>query len=284
LEFRILGPLEAVHDGQVVPLKAAKPRALLALLLLQADELVASDRLIDDLWGGSPPATAAKTLQTYVSQLRRALGSDVILTRPGGYELRLDGRSLDLHRFAELASEAQSLDPPSAARVLREALALWRGPALGEFSYQTWAQHDIRRLEELRLDALERRIDADLATDARPQPLRWRAPPRPRRPAGTRRVWLPPSAPRRVAAPVAAGSGVAVTWCCSECDLDGHLVHRRRHAGVRLEYSKIDMKFSVAVIRYHRALVLEQLGETARAKMDYDRIRQLGIRPGKDLH
>ncbi len=96
MEFRVLGPLEAVAEGRVVALDAAKPRALLAILLLHANEPVPSDRLIEDLWAGRPPATAAKVLQTYVSQLRKALGNDVIVTRPGGYELRVEPDDLDL--------------------------------------------------------------------------------------------------------------------------------------------------------------------------------------------
>src|SRR6187200_1987685 len=124
MEFRVLGPLEAVADGRVVALKAAKPRALLAILLLNANEPVASDRLIEDLWAGRPPATAAKVLQTYVSQLRKTLGNGAIVTRPGGYELRVEPGALDLHRFERLAAEARESDLPVAAERLREALAL----------------------------------------------------------------------------------------------------------------------------------------------------------------
>jgi predicted ATPase/DNA-binding SARP family transcriptional activator len=163
MEFRILGPLEAVDDGRVVSLKAAKPRALLAILLLHANELVPSDRLIEDLWSGRPPVTATKILQTYVSRLRRVLGPDTIVTGPAGYELRLEPQCLDLHRFQQLVAEAQGVDPSIAARALHEALVLWRGPPLADFPYEPWAQAEIRRLEELRLEALEHRIDADLA-------------------------------------------------------------------------------------------------------------------------
>jgi predicted ATPase/DNA-binding SARP family transcriptional activator len=163
MEFRILGPFEAVAEGRVVSLNAAKPRALLAILLLHANELVSRDRLIDDLWGGRPPATARKILQAYVSQLRRALGRDRIVTGPAGYQLRLEPQCLDLHRFEHLVTEAQRVDPSVAGRALREGLALWRGPPLADFSYEPWAQAEIHRLEELRLEALEQRIDADLA-------------------------------------------------------------------------------------------------------------------------
>ena len=163
MDFRILGPLEAVDDGRVLALDAAKPRALLAILLLHANERVASDRLIEDLWAGRPPATAAKVLQTYVSQLRKTLGNDVIVTRLGGYELRVEPGRLDLHRFEHLVTEARRVEPPAAAQHLREALALWRGPPLVELSNEPWAQGEIGRLAELHLSALQDRVDADLA-------------------------------------------------------------------------------------------------------------------------
>ena len=163
MDFRVLGPLEAVADGRVVALDAAKPRALLAILLLHASEPVASDRLIEDLWAGRPPATAAKVLQTYVFQLRKALGTDAIVTRPEGYELRVEADGTDLRRFERLVSEARAAEPPAAAQRLREALSLWRGPPLAEFAYESWAQAEIGRLDELHLSALQDRIDADLA-------------------------------------------------------------------------------------------------------------------------
>jgi len=163
MDFRILGPFEVVAEGRVVVLAAAKPRALLALLLLHAGEPVSSDRLIEDLWAGRPPATAAKVLQTYVSRLRKALGNGVIVTGPAGYELRVEPGGLDLHRFERLVTEARAAEPPAAAEGLREALALWRGPALVDFAYEPWAQAEIGRLAELQLSALQDRIDADLA-------------------------------------------------------------------------------------------------------------------------
>ena len=163
MEFRILGPIEVTDEGRVVALNAAKPRALLAMLLLRANEFIANDRLIDDLWDDSPPATAVKVLQTYVSQLRRLLGQDVIATGPAGYRVRLDPQSLDLLRFRRLLVTDVCDTPADVAAKLREALALWRGEPLAEFSDQRWARTEIERLDELLLDALERRIDADLA-------------------------------------------------------------------------------------------------------------------------
>lgn len=163
MEFRILGPLEVLAADGVVPLEAPKPRALAAILLLHANEPVSSDRLIEDLWAGRAPTTAAQSLRTYVFQLRKALGSGVIRTVPGGYELRAEPGSIDAQRFEDLLDEGRSAPPLAAAETLRNALALWRGPPLAEYAYETWAQAEIARLEALRLEAVEERVDADLA-------------------------------------------------------------------------------------------------------------------------
>ena len=163
MEFQILGPFEALAEGRRVSLRAAKPRALLAILLLHAGEPVSIDRLIADLWAGRPPATAAKILQTYVSQLRKALGDSTIVTGPAGYQLNVERDSLDAHRFERLLVEARGAEPAVASDRLREALAVWRGPALVDFAFEPWAQAEIGRLEELRLDALQDRLEADLA-------------------------------------------------------------------------------------------------------------------------
>jgi len=136
MEFRLLGPFELVVDGRAVPLNAAKPRALLAMLLLNANKSLSSARLIEDLWAGRPPATAAKVLQTYVSQLRRVLGNEAIATGPTGYTLSVGPGELDLHRFERLVSAADGADPRAAASRLRQALALWRGPPLVDFAYE----------------------------------------------------------------------------------------------------------------------------------------------------
>jgi predicted ATPase/DNA-binding SARP family transcriptional activator len=163
MEFRVLGPIEVICEGRVVPLDAAKPRALLAMLLLHANKFVSRDRLIDDLWDDAPPATAVKVLQTYVSQLRKALGQELIETGPAGYRLRLESGNVDLLRFRRLVSDGRGDDPEVVARTLREALDLWRGEPLAEFSHQRWAKAETERLAALRLDVLEQRIDADLA-------------------------------------------------------------------------------------------------------------------------
>ena len=166
MEFRILGPLEVIAKSRVVPLDAPKQRALLALLLVRANEPVPRDLLIEELWAGRPPPSATKVLQTYVSQLRRVLGRDVIRTAPSAYELLADAGSFDLFRFDQLVANARAAGPATANGMLREALSLWRGPPLAEFAYEQWAQPEIDRLEELRLEALQERIESDLALGA----------------------------------------------------------------------------------------------------------------------
>jgi YVTN family beta-propeller protein len=165
VEFRILGPLEVWKDGRRVELGVGKQRALLAVLLLRANQVVSTDELIDALWGANPPPTAHKALQGGVSQIRRALGSAAVLTRPPGYSLSVDRDSLDADSFERLLADGRRLahdDPARGAELLRGALALWRGPVLPEFAFEEFARNEIARLEELKLTALEERIDADL--------------------------------------------------------------------------------------------------------------------------
>jgi DNA-binding SARP family transcriptional activator/tetratricopeptide (TPR) repeat protein len=163
MKFGILGPLEVHEEGRALDLGAAKQRSLLAVLVLNANQVVSSDGLIDSLWGERPPETAAKALQVYVSQLRKVLGRERLRTKPSGYLLRLDGDELDLHRVERLVNEATQASSEAAAAKLREALSLWRGPPLAEFAYQGFAQSEIARIEELRLTCLEERLEADLA-------------------------------------------------------------------------------------------------------------------------
>ena len=163
LEFRILGALEALEDGRPVDLGGSRQRALLAILLLHAPDVVSRDRLIDGLWGESAPDTAGTALQVYVSQLRKILGRETIATRAGGYSIPAGAGELDLDRFEQLVGDAWAQDPADAAETLREALALWRGTPLAEFESVTFAGAERARLEEHRLNALERRIEADLA-------------------------------------------------------------------------------------------------------------------------
>jgi DNA-binding SARP family transcriptional activator len=168
VEFRILGPLEAGDDGRPIPLGGAKQRALLALLLLNANQVVSSERLIDDLWGEEPPESGTTALQVRVSQLRKALGAagQAIATRAPGYVLQVGSDQLDLHRFERLVADAgadlEGGDAAQASTKLLEALGLWRGEALADLAYESFAQPAIARIEELRLVAQELRIDADL--------------------------------------------------------------------------------------------------------------------------
>lgn len=168
MEFRILGPLEVRSESGMVMLGGVKPRAVLAVLLMHANESVHAERLALALWGEDAPASAVKTLQVYVSRLRKALGDDEALVRtPAGYCLRVRADELDAERFARLVEDGRrALDAGEAehaAVVLRQALALWRGPALAELAFEPFAQAEIARLQEQRLSALEMRVEADLA-------------------------------------------------------------------------------------------------------------------------
>ena len=165
LELRLLGPLDALRGGQAVALGGSKPRTLLAVLALDLGRVVSVDRLVEALWPGETPESAPHAVQVYVSQLRKALGP-VIATRPPGYALELEPDCVDLHTFARLGDEGREAlnagSPESAEAAFRDALALWRGPALADFLYEPFAQTEIARLEELRTAVLEERVDADL--------------------------------------------------------------------------------------------------------------------------
>jgi DNA-binding SARP family transcriptional activator len=165
VEFRILGPLQVLDEGRELPVTGSRQRALLAILLLNANEVVSSDRLLDELWGDEPPGSGLTALQVRVSQLRKALGTGATMleTHAPGYLLRLEPDDLDLTRFLRLLEESDQTEPAIAAERLREALSLWRGPPLGEFAFESFARAPLGRLDELRLTALERRIEADLA-------------------------------------------------------------------------------------------------------------------------
>jgi DNA-binding SARP family transcriptional activator len=171
MDFRILGPLEVLDKDGRVALGGDKQRALLALLLVNAGETLSTDRLIDELWGEHPPATAAKTVQVHISRLRKALASSdsdgVVVTREHGYQLDIDPERLDSRRFERLLGEGRAelteRRPDRAAAVLEDALSLWRGRPLADLSYEPFAQAEIARLEELREAALEQLIEAKLA-------------------------------------------------------------------------------------------------------------------------
>ena len=162
IEFRILGPTEVLADGRPLTLGGKHQRAVLAALLLQVRQVVPTDQLVHDLWGAEPPRTAATSLHNLVSQLRKEIGADVLVTQPPGYVLRVDCEQIDSYRFERALADARRLPSEERRERLAGALALWRGPALAEFAFEDFAQAEIRRLDELRLVAVGERIDADL--------------------------------------------------------------------------------------------------------------------------
>jgi DNA-binding SARP family transcriptional activator len=168
--FQLLGSLEVSDRGEPVAVGGGKRRALLGVLLLHPNEVVSAERLIDELWGERPPATSAKSVQVYVSQLRRELGSrngELLVTRSNGYLLRVGGEDLDVQRFERALAEGERALAAGEARrasdTLGGALELWRGAPLSDFAYEPFAQQEIARLEELRAVAVEERIEAELA-------------------------------------------------------------------------------------------------------------------------
>ena len=171
IEFRVLGPLEVRAGPRVIALGGPKQRAVLALLLLQSDEVVSVGRLIDEVWGDNPPPSAGHSLEAYVSRLRSILaGEGPALVRHGaGYSLRLNDGLLDSQTFGELAAEASEAaaenDDERAAELATRALALWRGPALADVALGPSSRAEAERLDELRLRVLEQRMDAELALE-----------------------------------------------------------------------------------------------------------------------
>ena len=168
MEFRLLGPVEALRNGLPVALGGAKPRALVALLLLHANEVVSRDRLLEALWPDRAPGTAGHSLDVQVSRVRKAFEPDeLLLTRSGGYVLEVEPERIDVHRFERLLEDGRRANteskPAEALAALEDALELWRGPALADLAYEDFARGESDRLEELRLVATEERIDAELA-------------------------------------------------------------------------------------------------------------------------
>lgn len=162
MEFRILGPFEVWAGSSQIEIGGTKRSALLALLVLRANEVVGRDRLIDELWGECPPRTAAASLHNHVSRLRKVLGPERLGTRASGYVLRVQPDEVDLHRFERLVHDAEPLPAKKRSDMLAKALALWRGPALADLVFEPALNDEIARLDELRLAAVERRVDADL--------------------------------------------------------------------------------------------------------------------------
>jgi DNA-binding SARP family transcriptional activator len=175
LEYRVLGPFEVLREGAgIVPIAAAKERALLLVLLLRANEIVPAERLIDGIWGEHPPRCGANVLQNCISHLRKRLepgacasASEVLLTRQPGYLLRVDCQQLDSARLeSSLERSGRAAKRGAlhqAARLLREGEGLWRGPALADFSLEEFARSEIARLEELRLLTMAERVEVELA-------------------------------------------------------------------------------------------------------------------------
>ncbi|MGI5292076.1 BTAD domain-containing putative transcriptional regulator [Nonomuraea polychroma] len=167
MQFGVLGPLEVEIMGREVPLPAGKHRVLLAALLLRANRTVSTDELIEYVWDGAPPAGARGAVQTYMARVRAALQpADVIVTRRTGYLIEVTGASLDLHRFRDLVAQAEATtgrDPTTESALLRQALRLWRGPALANVPSETLRALTALPLGEERLEILERRIEADLS-------------------------------------------------------------------------------------------------------------------------
>ncbi len=163
MEINLFGPLEVRDSGELRVLKRRQQRSLLAVLALHAGEVVSTDRLIEDLWGASPPRSALGSLQNTVSALRGALGPDLVVTQPPGYRLGLPREAVDVHRFEDLVRSARGVEPAERATLLRQALGLWRGEPLADLAFEPFADAEIARLEELRVGAIEDRVEADLA-------------------------------------------------------------------------------------------------------------------------
>ena len=178
MEFRILGPLEVVEDGNPLALGTLKERIVLAALLLHANEFVSRERLIDDLWGEAPPPTARKAVNVYISKLRKALsvaGADPITTASGGYRLSVEPECLDASRMQVLVAKGQELvargELEDATETFQDALSLWRGPTLAGLQLESRGRDEVAQLDELRLGALMDRIDCDLALGRHEQAL-----------------------------------------------------------------------------------------------------------------
>src|SRR5665213_3534322 len=171
MDFRLLGPFGVERDGSAVPLGGRRQRSVLALLTMHVGEVLSADRIAEEIWAGDPPPSATRTVHSYVSRLRSSLrgadGTDVLVRRDPGYVLTVEPSCVDAVRFEHLVERAVVTlgagDPEEANRDLRQALSLWRGEALSDFAYDHFAATESQRLDGRRLEALELRIDTDLA-------------------------------------------------------------------------------------------------------------------------
>src|SRR4051812_2239953 len=163
VEFRVLGPLEIRRDGVPVPLRAPAQRTFLAALLVAHGRVVSVDRLAEALWPEKQPRSARHALEMNASRVRRLLGEDAaVVARPPGDVLEVEPETIDSVRFERLLTEARELAPARAVARAVDALALWRGPAYGDFTFTAFAREEIARLDELRQEAEEERIGAEL--------------------------------------------------------------------------------------------------------------------------
>src|SRR5262249_9027631 len=164
VEYRLLGPFQVVRGDSVVAVGRRQVRALLAILALRVNAAVTTDELVELLWPGDAPGRPQTAIHGYVSALRKLLGREAVETAGGGYILRAEGEQVDVRRYEQRVADAQGLltrgDALTGLQLLRDAGALWRGPPLSDFSYDGWAQPEIRRLEELRLVEREMQLEA----------------------------------------------------------------------------------------------------------------------------
>lgn len=174
IEILMLGPLSVREGGSIVHIGGHNARATLAALLISANHPVSTDQLIWSVWGDEPPESEINTIQTYVSRLRQILGDDAIATEDHSYVLIADSRQIDACRFEELVADATDeleLNPAAAGKLAREALSLWRGRAFGDLSDEEFVQFERIRLEELRLNAIEIAVEAELRSGIRGRPI-----------------------------------------------------------------------------------------------------------------
>ena len=170
IQFGLLGPLIAAPEGAPVPIGSSRQRTILGILLVNANQVVVTDRMIDLVWEGGPPRSARSALQVHISHLRTALGRDLIVTTPNGYKIDLPRAALDFTVYEDLFEQARTVagdDPEKAVSLLRDAIGLWRGQPLLDFAFESWAQPEIRRMEELRVEVMTELFEARLAIGER---------------------------------------------------------------------------------------------------------------------
>lgn len=288
MEFRILGPLQALSDGVPVDLGPHKQRCLLALLLLSANRVVSTDRILEELWGEDSTGKE-KALWVHVSRLRSALEparaergeSSVLLTRDHGYVLQITPDALDAHRFEAAVAEGRELlrdDAAAASVVLEDALAMWNGAALAEFTYEEFARAEISRLEELRLDATEHRIDADLRRGRTSELISELEQYREETIAGTRAVPRSPSGDLAPPPGVAPTATVTVTFDGSACIVEGPATFTPNGA-VRLDFVNTTETDAVASVLWGDEYTVEVPAGPGASNTGYTALTAAGPHP-----